>query len=113
MQILGLTASPVSKATLDATYAGMAQLRHNLDAQYVWVDEKDAELLVSPRPACRAGKHAACLGTHPHAGRSAMKWVCTAESGMHLMPGCCWPAAERRADCGGGGNLCGAGPEGC
>ena len=48
VQILGLTASPVSKATMDATYAGLAQLQRNLDAQYVVVDEKDEELLVRP-----------------------------------------------------------------
>ena len=51
MQILGLTASPVSKATLDASYEGLRQLQRNLAAKIVAVDEKDADLLVSPRLA--------------------------------------------------------------
>ncbi|KAL4424248.1 hypothetical protein ABPG75_001549 [Micractinium tetrahymenae] len=44
-QILGLTASPVSKASPDATYAGLLQLKRNLHAEYVVLDERDEELL--------------------------------------------------------------------
>lgn len=51
LQILGLTATPTSKDSLAATLAGMRELARNLAAEYVVVDETDAELLVS----CRAG----------------------------------------------------------
>ena len=45
-QILGLTATPASKASLDATLGALRQLATNLGAQYVVVDERDEELLV-------------------------------------------------------------------
>ncbi|KAI7838087.1 hypothetical protein COHA_008096 [Chlorella ohadii] len=45
--ILGLTATPTSKDSLAATLAGMRELARNLAAEYVVVDEKDAELLLA------------------------------------------------------------------
>lgn len=45
-QILGLTATPVSKATLAGTYAGLQKLAGNQHAAYVALDEADTELLV-------------------------------------------------------------------
>lgn len=36
----------MSRASLDATYSGLLQLKRNLDAEYVVLDERDEELLV-------------------------------------------------------------------
>ena len=47
VQILGLTASPVSKAGLQETYAALTALERNLDAKLVVLDEHDEELRVS------------------------------------------------------------------
>lgn len=52
-QVLGLTATPASKASLHATLAGMRELARNLAAQYRVVAEDDQELLVSS--SCWAG----------------------------------------------------------
>ncbi|KAL4856329.1 Endoribonuclease Dicer 1 [Chlorella vulgaris] len=46
-QVIGLTASPASRATLDATYQDLRQLERTLHADIVVMDEKDAELLAA------------------------------------------------------------------
>ena len=45
-QVLGLTASPASRDSLDATLQALHQLELNLDAQLYVVDESDEELRV-------------------------------------------------------------------
>lgn len=53
--MLGLTATPVSKATLAGTYAGLQELASNLHATYLALDEADSELLVRCSRSSLAG----------------------------------------------------------
>jgi hypothetical protein len=101
VQILGLTASPVSQTTLDASYEGLRKLQRNLDARYMVVDERDAELLVSVGLALAL----ACGHVKSHSGVPAAP-ACHARFAMaesdstqcaHL--NAAGPAADCRAHC--------------
>lgn len=89
LQILGLTATPTSKDSLAATLAGMRELARNLAAEYVVVDEKDEELLVSLgskklrlRLVQAAGQQAICY-RYSSGGRQLM--VYTHASSTHTI----------------------------